>query len=142
MDGDDFDDLLAGVEEIPGSSQESLTNAAANLGIDVAAIQRESTVTVRNNVVREHERSLQNTLTPCPTSHSVAAQIKRTFSDIAEALATPDGELCLTLRTRPAKAGIDRRSRSIRFPGKTEEEAWRFSRLCVDFGRVTLEDSC
>ena len=31
MDDDDFDDLLAGVEQIEGSSQEPLTTAATNL---------------------------------------------------------------------------------------------------------------
>lgn len=31
MDDEDFDDLLAGVDMLPGSSQESLTSAAAKL---------------------------------------------------------------------------------------------------------------
>lgn len=137
MDDEDFDDLLAGVEMISGSSQESLTNAAANLDIDIALPRS----FVPDGVAIEHynangtqEGKSNQGVEACPSTQgqpspplTVAEQIEGIFKQISDALTTEGSNIFITLQTKPSAALEGSRPRRIKFPGKTAEEAWRFS---------------
>lgn len=148
MDDDEFDDLLAGVDSCPGSSQESLTHAAANLDINITGppstapnsvhSQSESRPFIDDGahmqIYREPTRlpgeisSFSSKPEQPPTPPTVAEKIERVFLNISDALATDVDQLCVVLRAKPSTAGAQSRPRLISFPGKTAKEAWRFSR--------------
>lgn len=135
MDDDDFDDLLAGVEMFPDSSQESLTNAASSLDLDmVSRTTMQSSISGSTqdglqSMLKEHSDAVNPMQRNGTAPHAAAAKIERIFRDLQHALSTKDGELFIPLRSRPSSANAASRVRYLRFPGKTAEEAWRFSRL-------------
>lgn len=74
------------------------------------------------------------------SSSTVIEKIEAVFEDIADALLRESNELAITMRTRTRpRAGVSSstpvtgassgtvKARRICFPGKTAEEAWRFS---------------
>lgn len=152
MDDDDFEDLLAGVDWFLGSSQESLTFAAADLAVHTPITtptsvhsQEEARLPITDgaNLQIQHEprrlpgdiMSLGSTLEQLATPLIVSEKIEHIFLDLSDALSTGHGQLRLVLRAKPSTAGEQTRIRYINFPGKTAEEAWRFSesiRLRID----------
>jgi hypothetical protein len=102
MDDDDFEDLFAGSDMLPGS-QESL-NASL-------------TAPENDRVLRSIEKIFED----------IAASILR-----EESLAIPLNTPCKTRGSLPTAAADElpsasMRTRQICFPGKTAREAWRFS---------------
>lgn len=141
FDDDDFDDLLAGVDDFPDSSQESLTAGAAKLAMPSSSTQDgdhyseahpwESTPSIESsgaNVPSVPQAGPPPAIQweihkPLP----VQDRIQRVFDGIAHTLSTKSGELSVVLRTKTKSAHAASCLRRITFPGKSAEEAWRFS---------------
>jgi hypothetical protein len=73
-----------------------------------------------------------------PTSESVISKIENVFEDQVDVLLNGCGSMSVTLKTRSsvrAKDGLQERfpQRTYRFPGKTAEEAWRFSNTLLRY---------
>lgn len=194
MDDEEFDDLLAGVDLLQDSSQESLTSSAANLEfcddsdqddrVENCPTSPPSSVEVHDGMESKVEHAhgrdtgmpelpspdetgtgkddleqplspehlskyaphccaykLQASLTSCGRN-TVLEKIEEVFERIADALLDEKDDLAITLKTRVSRANVPTtstsnsilgpvttKSRRICFPGKTAEEAWRFSKM-------------
>ena len=140
MDDEDVDDLLAGVAVLEGSSQESLTNAAANLAFCDDSNEEERQATAPTSVGCQDTAASSSPTKS--TSLTVIEKIEGVFEGVADALLAEQDELAITLKTRTTTGArvfsfaLPRDSSSgavkikqIRFPGKSAEEAWRFSMI-------------
>ncbi|KAK4544162.1 hypothetical protein LTR36_004372 [Oleoguttula mirabilis] len=171
MDDEDFEDLFGGGNVLEDSSQESLTNAAANLAFYESDDEKRmhgrqtSPATSLGSEDDEHsERKLARAATLTPgvgeqpderdppisagspplslqvQSRSVISKIEEVFEQIADGMISKHNEICLTLkvRSKPTTATAvtqghdvshqaEARSRRVCFPGKSAEEAWRFT---------------
>jgi hypothetical protein len=176
MDDDDFQDLFSGGDALVVSSQESLTNAAANLDFcesdneDISGAATPGTSLGPNRDYRtpeapsvspfasqQLEEPAGQSKAPVETSHSetesskeslhavgpqagVIQRIEEAFEGVANSALTRQREASLTLKTRGKttdsqnKSGTNAhtpvKTRRICFPGKNEEEAWRFGESC------------
>lgn len=196
MSDDDFDDLLDGVDVLHDSSQESLTNAAANLDfiesdvrpalarpdglLDVAECngrraeealtclpdaetllqydrpedQRCQRPSSLSRVSSDATRTSSDVLTAMSKDQprltgpgpSVIQRIESVFEEIADSLLSEKDRLSITLKTRPKESTHPLvtsnrvvKERRICFPGKTAEEAWRFS-TCDSNSSLGLTD--
>jgi len=128
-DDDDFDDLFSGEAAIPDSSQEPLTDAAANLSFD--------TLTPPSSWAAEAARpSTVRRITP---QHHIEAFLEQ----IVNAIVNEEDEISITLGVRRTSSSLrsnltdqaekssapEIKTRRLCFPGKTEKEAWRFSEV-------------
>ncbi|KAK5137789.1 hypothetical protein LTR08_007361 [Meristemomyces frigidus] len=179
MDDDDFEDLFDGGTLLEGSSQESLTDAAANLAFcdEENTLARHTSPASSVDSERDslHEEDTVNIVPPVPgygqrrvdevelsrcalsppvsttdeprsteilaSGACVVAKIERVFEQIADAMLSEEDEISVTLkrRTKPTTASGnqpgrtvsnkpgDTRLRRICYPGKSAEEAWRFT---------------
>lgn len=187
MEDGEFDDLFSGGEIAEGSSQESLTVAAANLAFcesdedadpgervtalahwvdaeedvlmfteeacdrEMQSLRRVSeqevagpTTKLAANEIRPMDR--ESNLSQGPNdggtepigAETIISHIERTFERITNDINNEKPEISLTLKARTTSARSLRHmnalprtaNRRICFPGKTPEEAWRFSRCC------------
>lgn len=140
MDDEDFDDLLAGVDMLLGSSHESLTDAAANLDLDILTYRSDVLAPANEARDRDEDRKGHQSFEPLqkpshdPTSWqasylTAAEKIEQVFKDIQASLTTDGDQLSISLQVRPSAGEGEGRSRLISFPGKNEGEAWKFSTL-------------
>ena len=141
MDDEGFQDLFEEDERLAHSSQESLTSAAAKLAFDRDAEQVDSVV---GDSIAKHRRES----TPPRASltcndgkdQAVREKIEEVFRQIEDALVHEKNELVIELKYRVHRitksgsaAGLSpiadmvSRTRRVRFPGKTAQEAWRFT---------------
>ena len=146
MDDEDFEDLFEEADMLPGSSQESLTAAAANMMFDDHEYMHDVQSTPATSIYSEEYHKIQdqqvdtNDSTQCTTNSSregksAIDQIEAIFARIADDLTSEDNQLTIKLKARPTAAIAYSRSltrappktRLIRFPGTSETEAWRFS---------------
>ena len=157
MEDDDFEDLLARADVFPGSSQHSLTHLAADL--DLFSDMEESQETAQTSLADEdrsidalcHEedkRPLRQQVRPTtkvlgstasnPTPADVKEQIERIFNTIRTALMSHHDRLILTINMRPTHSQGEARVRHISFPGRTADEAWRFSERAQEVNLWTI----
>jgi len=140
MDDDDFDDLFAGIDDFPDSSQESLTAAAANLAIPPSSPERDSRashnqdsqqdVSMANYSLEYHVLPGTPALLPTDSAlHSAKDKIESMFETIRHTLSSKDSDLTIALKSKTTNVQHTGRAHLIRFPGKTADEAWRFSEL-------------
>ncbi|UJO19527.1 uncharacterized protein CLAFUR5_06652 [Fulvia fulva] len=155
MDDDDFDDLFSEVDFLPGSSQVSLTDAAANMSFggsvgDEAYASEDNLAAPEDTDMLDQwpEEAFEDQEPPLklePNAHAIA-KIEAVFELMADAMLNDKNELSVTLKVRNSKAknqhtspDIDDRTKRICFPGKTADEAWRFGEITfVGFERHRL----
>jgi hypothetical protein len=88
-------------------------------------------------------RHLTSMLIQCFTRNFVVNQIETIFEQQIDAITSKDQQLSVTVKSRTSQRasqkpivehhGCDLNSRTFRFPGKTEKDAWRYSQLRVNF---------
>ncbi|CZT21575.1 uncharacterized protein RCC_07439 [Ramularia collo-cygni] len=146
---DDFEELLCENELLHGSSQGSLTDAAANLSC-VENGGEDVIYTSQNVYDSAHDqnmvpRALSSELTaaavsdlavcdPIQRTHpnaDVIDRIENVFEQIADAMLNERKQISITLKTR-LRASTDirpdeDRMKRLSFPGKSADEAWRFA---------------
>ncbi|KAF2170797.1 hypothetical protein M409DRAFT_63857 [Zasmidium cellare ATCC 36951] len=144
FDDDDFQDLFDEAQLLPDSSQESLNDQTANItfaevadeDFDIPNLQRcrdanerkendsDEMIEAGDSAPAEQEAYDQDS--------NVTAKIEACFERIVDALLNEKDEISITLKSRKtnrsARDGEATSSeRLICFPGKSAEEAWRFS---------------
>ena len=141
MDDERFQDLFEEDDLLADSSQESLTSAAAKLAFDRDAEQVDSVV--GDSIVAHRQES-----TPLRASlicndgkdHVVREKIEEVFHQIEDALLHEKNELVIELKSRVHRTtksssvtglssipDVVAKPRRVCFPGKTAQEAWRFT---------------
>lgn len=156
-DYDDFDEVFDEIyedDEMLLDSQESLTDAAANPmfdsdGDDIVIDPSTPATSENSQHAQQHNVETNDVLN---SSHSGSSedctaleQIEAIFDKITETLDDQDDELQIQLRIRPKPSSLNGQApssasskfKAIRFPGKTANEAWRFS-TCID--TIDFED--
>ena len=155
MDDDDFDDLFAGIDDFPDSSQESLTAAAAaNLAIPPSSQERDGRAShdqasqqdasMTDYLPKDHVLPGTPALLPTDSAlRSVTDKIESMFETIRHTLSSKDSDLTIALKSKTTNVQHTGRPHLIRFPGKTADEAWRFSELhlLTSYPKSNL-DSC
>lgn len=141
MDEEYFQDLFEEDDELADCSQESLISAAAKLAFDRDAEQVDS---VLGDSIIEHRRECTPPRAPLTCNdgkdHVVREKIEEVFNQIEHALLHEKNELVIELKSRVHRTtksstatgstsitDIVAKSRRICFPGKTAQEAWRFT---------------
>jgi len=141
MDDEHFEDLFEEDDGLADSSQESLTSAAAKLAFDRDAEQVDSVV---GDSTVEHRRKStppRGSIT-CNDGkdHVVREKIDEVFHQIEDALLHEKNILVIELKSRVHRTtksstatgsssitDVVTKSRRVCFPGKTAQEAWRFT---------------
>ncbi|KXT17015.1 hypothetical protein AC579_7417 [Pseudocercospora musae] len=142
MDEDDFDDLFSEIELLQPSPQGSLmdrtTAAEHHLGqssvddLDASTNARREDYTLdgthspakQTAVDRRVDPYLMPNMTDC-SSGRVIDKIEAVMEQMLDALLHDKTDICITLRTR--RAASTNKSTTLHFPGKSEDEAWRFA---------------
>jgi len=141
MNDEHFQDLFEEDDVLAESSQESLTSAAAKLAFDRDAEQVNNVV---GDSIVEERREISPHRDPrsCDNGEDnfVRKKIEEVFHRIEDALLHEKNELVIELKSRVSRASksgcvdgqlsttdVVTKSRRICFPGKTPQEAWRFT---------------
>ncbi|KAF7195837.1 Meiotic recombination protein rec12 [Pseudocercospora fuligena] len=143
MDEDDFDDLFSEIELLQPLSQGSLIDTAADLTIhqdDTGDDLDASPNASRQDYTlhEEHSPVKQKAVDRIYPNGDVIDKIEAVMEQMVDALLNDKTEISVTLRTRratstnkstkPANSGLrdaTAPSRTLHFPGKSEDEAWR-----------------
>ncbi|KXS98678.1 hypothetical protein AC578_1264 [Pseudocercospora eumusae] len=141
MDENDFDDLFSEVELLQPSSQGSLIHTAADMTIHQDEADASPNVPTQDYTLNgAHSPAKQTAVDRIYPNGQVIDKIEAVMEQMVDALLNDKTEISITLKTRSATStkksskhanagprNATPPSRTLRFPGKSEDEAWRFA---------------